>query len=91
MIRIRSSGMDDQFNERTSSLFTVNPNTNLYHCLGDAVGVVISFIFKQENIVFRKAYKRLSTNCSNQPSANRSRTTAKKSCIIIYHLLLQSL
>lgn len=82
--------MEDLSNERTPS-FTINPTTDRYNCHAcNAVGDVISFICKQEDRIFREAYERLSKNGINQPSANRPKTKANKSCTL-HPLLLHSL
>ncbi len=53
------------FHKEKTPSFTVNPKTNLYHCFGcNAGGDVIGFICKQEDIGFREAFVKLSSQCT---------------------------
>jgi DNA primase len=50
------------FHKEKTPSFTVNPKTNLYHCFGcNAGGDVIGFICKKDNISFREAVEKLSS------------------------------
>jgi DNA primase catalytic core len=77
------------FHKEKTPSFTVNPETNLYHCFGcDAGGDVIGFICKKDNISFREAVDKLQgRKVDHKPVKKAKESSAPESSINRTHLL----
>ena len=68
------------FHKEKTPSFTVNPKTNLYHCFGcNAGGDVIGFVCKTENIGFRDAYEKLSSDNGKNMKKVKSKKASSSS------------
>ncbi len=73
-------------NEKTPS-FVVNPNKQIFHCFGCGVGGnVVSFVMKQDHLVFPEAIRYLAAKVNVEIPENDARDSADSS---IFHEILK--